>query len=79
MSGNQINETQKGNKIHLKGYTSTSKLFEVAGSFAIRDLKEGQVPVVYAIEFHGREGLFELSAGYTAFPNEDEVLIQDGL
>ena len=31
------------------------------------------------IEFTGENGLFEMSEQYTAYPEEDEVLIQDGL
>ena len=63
----------------MTGYTSTSKTIKVANKFAVKDLKEGQVSVVYAKEFHGSKGLFELSADYTAYPTEDEVLVQDGL
>ena len=40
---------------------------------------DGLNPVVYRIEFNSTEGLFEMSEGYTAYPGEDEVLIQDGL
>ena len=38
-----------------------------------------KLPVVLEIEFHGSKGLFEMSADYTSYPGEDEVLIQDGL
>ena len=37
------------------------------------------MPVIFAIDFRGTKGLFELTADYTAFPGEDEVLVQDGL
>ena len=37
------------------------------------------MPVIFEIEFKGQIGLFELTKGYTAYPGEDEVLIQDGL
>ena len=64
-----------GTKIHLIGYTSTSKQFKVAHKFAFNDLNEYKVPVIYEIEFKGTSGLFELSSGYTAFEGEDEVLV----
>ena len=41
--------------------------------------EEGKSPVVLEIEFHGNKGIFEMSAPYTSYPGEDEVLIQDGL
>lgn len=31
------------------------------------------------ISFKGEQGLFELTNGYSAYPEENEVLIQDGL
>ena len=37
------------------------------------------MPVVFEIVFEGTSGLFQLSEGYSAFPEEDEVLLQDGL
>ena len=42
-------------------------------------LKEDQVPVIFEISFRSKKGLFELADEYTAFPGEDEVLLQDGL
>lgn len=35
--------------------------------------------MLFEIEFTGDKGLFELSKEYTAYPDENEVLIQDGL
>ena len=43
------------------------------------DLQKDQIPVVFIIKFKGKKGLFELTQEYTAYPGEDEVLIQDGL
>ena len=40
---------------------------------------EGQVPVIMKIHFRGKSGLFELTNKFTAYPNEGEVLLQDGL
>ena len=42
------------------------------------NIEEGQVPVVYQIEFHSEKGLFDMS-GYSSYDHEKEVLIQDGL
>ena len=39
----------------------------------------GFYPVIYEIEFYGKKGLFKMSKGYSAYPVEEEVLIQDGL
>ena len=66
-------------KINLTGYTSTSKDFDIAKNFAVKYLQKDDLPVIYSINFYGEKGLFELSPGYTAYPGEDEVLIQDGL
>ena len=63
----------------MLGYTSTSKLFNTALKFAFDDLKEDKFPVVFEIVFKGYSGLFELINGYTAYPEEQEVLVQDGL
>ena len=38
-----------------------------------------QVPVVLEIHFNSSSGLFQLTRGFTAFPGEDEFLVQDGL
>ena len=37
------------------------------------------MPVVLKITFDGDVGLFNMSGGYSAFSQEDEILIQDGL
>ena len=74
-SGNFV----KDSKVHLRGYTSTSRVMDIACQFAINDLKEYQVPVLFEITFEGQEGLFEMSGDYSAYSSEMEVLIQDGL
>ena len=43
------------------------------------DLKNDKLPVIFKIAFKGQQGLFELTAEYTAYPTEDEILVQDGL
>lgn len=68
-----------GSKINLLGYTSTSRKFTRALKFATMDVEEGKIPVIFEIYFNGSTGLFELTEEYTAYPKEDEVLIQDGL
>jgi len=65
--------------ISLTGYTSSSRDPTIAMNFAFDDLSDNQVPVVFEIKFKGKRGLFEMSEQYTAYPGEDEVLIQDGL
>ena len=37
------------------------------------------VPVIFDIEFRGRKGMFELTDEFTAYPDEHEILLQDGL
>ncbi len=38
-----------------------------------------RLPVLFRINFSGDRGIFELSSGYSAYPEEEEVIIQDGL
>ena len=74
-----------GSKIHLMGYTSTSLNQQVAIEFALGEKPDGsmpddgKVPVVFEIDFKGQKGLFEMTDGFSAYPNEGEVLLQDGL
>ena len=65
--------------MNLLGYTSTSKEFEIALEFALNDLKSYLIPVVFEILFKGNSGFFHLSEGFTAYEEEQEVLVQDGL
>ena len=37
------------------------------------------MPVIFEIDFQGNSGLFELTDDVTAYPGEDEILVQDGL
>ena len=52
---------------------------DVALSFSLQEVKQGQASIVYEIEFQGTHGLFEMSKGYSSFEEEQEVLVQDGL
>ena len=70
---------EEGSTANLLGYTSTSKDFKTALNFAFNDLKPDKMPIVFEIIFKGSSGLFQLTAGFTAYPNEQEVLVQDGL
>ena len=70
---------EMGTTTKLTGYTSTSKDFDKAFQFAVAKCHENQIPVVFKISFHGNSGLFELDDGITAYPGEQEVLLQDGL
>ena len=69
---------QEDTVINLVGYTSTSKRFGTALHFAKKDIKDDQIPVVFEIQFKGKSGLFELDDDITAYPGEQEVLLQDG-
>lgn len=37
------------------------------------------ISVLFKINFEGSTGLIQLTSDYTAYPNEEEVLVQDGL
>ena len=79
----------------MAGYTSSTKDCSVAESFALENFKsfayedalEGTItdvidskyPVIFEIHFNSEEGLFKMSEEYSAYPEEGEVLIQDGL
>ena len=75
----EVDDYEKGVKINLLGYTSTSRRFDNALQFAFMELPEDKVPVVFEIRFSGQAGLFEMTEDVTAFPDESEVLVQDGL
>ena len=62
----------------LTGYTSTSKYFKKALQFALLNRKPDQVPVVYEIYFSSKSGMIELDDDISAYPGEEEVLLQDG-
>ena len=75
----EVADYAPGSKIQLPGYTSTSKQFEIAHTFAFNKLKDHEVPVIFEIIFNGNSGLFELTQEFSAYPEECEVLLQDGL
>ena len=68
-----------GSLINLTGYTSTSKLFETAKNFAFAECQYPQIPVILQIHFKENSGFFELTSEFSAYPEEQEVLVQDGL
>jgi len=74
----EVDGYKEGKMISLTGYTSTSMSYDVAKDFALTDVPENKVAVLYHIKFTGDEGLFYMSdPKFTAFM-EDEVLVQDG-
>ena len=66
---------QIGSLINLRGYTSTSKQFETALTFAMEGCEDQSVPVVFEILFLKTTGFFELTSEYSAYPEEQEVLV----
>ena len=69
---------KKGEKLTLQGYTSTSRDINVALKFAFTDCRETETPIVYKIHFETYKFHFDLNQ-LSAYPEEEEVLIQDGL
>ena len=65
--------------MHLTGYVSSSQDKKVAMGFALYDATVDQLAVLFDISFTGERGLFKLTKEYTAYPEEAEILIQDGL
>ena len=68
-----------GTNTHLIGYTSTSTNRQVAMSFAVDKVPPEHLPVMYHIKYKSDRGLFDMSAGFSAYSDEKEVLLQDGL
>lgn len=61
------------------GYISTSDDKAVALHFALKGpTAPEKVAILFEIDFRGDKGLFKMSAEYTAYPSEAEILIQDG-
>lgn len=79
MTQDEIETYNVGKKINLTGYTSTSKDFKTALEFSMCGASEFYLPVIFEIQFLSDNGLFELTSGFSAYPNEGEVLVQDGL
>ena len=79
MQSVEVESYEEGSLIQLTGYTSTSKQFAKALEFALAECSSQQVPVVFEINFNDKSGLFELDDTMTAYPGEQEVLLQDGL
>ena len=79
LTDSELEAYQVGSRVHLRGYTSSSKQEDVAKVFACSELSSTQRPVVFKITFYGNYGLLELSNESSAFKDENEVLLQDGL
>ena len=78
MTKEEVELYKPGSKLHLVGYTSTSTELSVAKGFALKNLGDDKIPVIFKIHFKGHRGLFAMTHEYSAYP-EDEVLVQDGL
>ena len=79
MFDSEVDSYKKDSKLQLTGYTSTSQNFDRALEFALFDYSPSQTPVVFEIFFKGKSGLLEIDDDTTAYPGEQEVLLQDGL
>ena len=71
----EIEQYQEGSTTNMLGYTSTSKDVQTALKFAFKFLEEEQTPVVFEINFKGSTGLLQLTHDFTAYPEEQEVLV----
>ena len=79
MAPEEADGYQVGSLVNLRGYTSTSKQFETALNFAQEGCDDLLIPVILEIKFLQTTGYFELTPEYSAYPSEQEVLVQDGL
>ena len=63
----------------MNGYSSTSLKKNEAIVFSYHNLKEGLFPVLMEIKWDHKASYFRMnSSEYSAIPEEEEVLIQDG-
>ena len=78
----QIDE-YKGMKdcdVSLKGFSSASMNRDIAIKFALEDVRDAQKPVLLQIDWRGIEDHFRLNSNqFSAYPNEEEILLNDGL
>ena len=79
LSLDQIESYVVGESVNLTGYVSSSPKKKIAMGFSLDGATDKNLAVLFEIEFTGEKGLFELTEGFTAYPDEAEVLIQDGL
>jgi hypothetical protein len=79
------NHYEVGKDTNLLGFTSTTLKRSIAINFAIpsSDLiieVPEKTPILLVIEFTGKQQYFFLNSGaYSAYPDEQEVLLQDGI
>ena len=53
---------------------------DIAIKFALEDVQEPKKPVLLKIEWKGLEDHFRLNSNeYSAYPKEEEILLNDGL
>ncbi len=80
-----LNDYKVGKNINLLGFTSTTKDKKRAIGFALNSLNlevddPSKTPVLLVIEFTGNQQYFFLnSEELSAFKEEEEVLLQDGI
>lgn len=87
----EIEEYQSltGRKINLRGFSSFTTDESVANQFLIQNWKQGNYPVLFELDVgaannneesdQSRPWKFRLnSAKYTMYPDENEVLLDDG-
>lgn len=84
LSPEELKEKYKiGNTIHLSGFTSSTLERETAVKFAIDDPtvdNPEKVPLLIKIDFKGTNQFFFLNTKeLSAYPGEQEVLLQDGI
>lgn len=70
MTPEEVDDYLVGNLVNLTGYTSTSKKFATALSFALDECKVSQIPVILEISFLKPTGFFELTPEFSAYPSE---------
>jgi len=66
----------------MKGFISTSKSKELALEFGFSNCTPPNLPVLFKIRFKTDKGVFDmksLNKKFSAYPKEDEVILQDGL
>ena len=73
-------KNEEGKEISLKGFSSASMNRDIAIKFALDDVQPPKRPVLLQIEWLGLEDHFRLNSNeYSAYPKEEEILLNDGL
>ena len=70
-----------GNNVCIPGNTSCSRKPKVALGFALDKVKEDFIPVLFVIacqNYWALRGIFMNNEAYTAYPDEGELLLEEG-